>query len=201
MNPIAVEVKEIVQRLAILQRDLVAQLQASPSMVKRVPFFSCIPFEWTVPDMSLRTVPWVNGAEDVYISGITYAARNTQVSDDMIPAEGGLTGSFIGAPSTGAWPAFDFEWNYTLPSSGTQYVSQAGGGAYADRRALGIGLKGEPLSFRDPLVVPAGDNMVWAIRPTAYCPHPIQTTGTVTLTIIIFGYQTGTMAEADYDRR
>lgn len=88
----------------------------------------------------------VNGAEDCYITKISYTQFYT-VNNFILPKE----------EISETDDYFEFRWNYRLASTQSRYLSQANTVRSLSRRSLGFTDVGLPLELAKPLYFAAGD--------------------------------------------
>jgi hypothetical protein len=188
---------------------------ARSTQTKRIPMFESVAFVFPLTSglpiastFSPQEQHWTNGADDAYITEVTYSAYVVQSSGieftQMWATERGMVVSSFGGQ---AGIIFDFEWNYRREGSRQMYGTNERGGKYLSRKSLGNGKRDQMLRFTDPELVNAGDTLVWMVSPTAFSPGSVgaapaagSVITTIVLNVIMNGYRDGAMAVADYDR-
>lgn len=227
----------IVQLVEKIDRfDAALRKEQTPlaTLTKRVPMFESVAFVFPLASTGLPIAStlspqeqfWTNGADDAYITEVSYSAYTINANNQTLPlvdAESGLYGhdtqgsgdvDTFGGGRIGV--IFDFEWNYRRTVSGEMYGYNDRGGKYLSRKSLGNKMRNQMLRFTDPERVNAGDSLAWMLRPTVFNPGtgyaPAATAlappsslnaGTLVTNIVVnmimIGYRDGSMAMADYD--
>lgn len=205
------ELKSLTQEIAFLEQEVAKVLAPPPSETKRVPLLVARTLSWLTWDYSQKESTWVNGAEDFYVTDVTYAAVRSAVPDVPVVENGEVLNvpddayseSMCDLPmglgvtnDEDANYAFDFVWNYRLGSTAAQYASSANNAPLmVDRKALGNRERNQFLNFgRHPLLIKAGDSITFSLQPLHYALNGTAENDLVfNVHMILIGWRDGKM--------
>ncbi len=217
-----VRVKKVAQRLQRLEGAVRQRLEPRAAQGRQIPivFTQSFVFSPTVATdergnvarttlpMQLVQQPIVNGAEDCYLKEASYTAyfvENDTTSPvaqaEAVDFPNVLARSKFVQGFDGYTPAFDFQWNATLMSTQSNYLSQANNAQLLSRRSLGHASRAVRRQLYSSLLFKAGDALLVSVLPT-YWGLPIMDTirhPAVQLTISFFGTRGPDMVELAED--
>jgi hypothetical protein len=213
-----VRVKKVAQRLQRLEGAVRQRLEPRAVQGRQIPivFTQSFVFSPTVVTdgegavtrttlpMQLVQQPIVNGAEDCYLKEASYTAFFVEDDSRGIPQEEAVDFPNVLGRSvytTYAAAAFDFQWNATLMSTQSNYLSQANNAQLLSRRSLGHASRAVRRQLYSNLLFKAGDALLVSVLPT-YWGLPIITGinhPAVQLTISFFGTRGPDMVELAED--
>jgi len=203
------ETIERLKRLVDHSHDLISEvderLVTKPGKSKRVPYFGSESFVFTggnsatlaLPSMNVQERVFVNGGEDIHITGMgfkAYATAFNVIVPNNITPSGPINGQWINCFSFGS---FDFEWNYRVMSDTSQYLSTANNVAFSSRTSLGYAERGKFLEFLDPLTLVAGDALAFSLR-LMMAPSVFGVPVSYLVDMIFVGYRDGVLATPEY---
>lgn len=166
--------------------------------------------------------PIVNGAEDCYLKEISYTAYFPEYPElystlpsgavEAVDFPNALAPSVVTKRSdlapflqTDQW-SFNFQWNATLMSTQSNYLSQANNAQFLSRRSLGHASRGVRRQLYSNLLFKAGDALLVSVQPTYWglpiarlTPNVSLAHPSVQLTVSFFGTRGPDMVELAED--
>lgn len=190
--------------------------------------FGPVPVPRVTLPMQLVQQPIVNGAEDCYLKEVSYSAffnetTRASIFDPLPQTVLEPAGDFPNAlapiltqqsysaadpykPSIEEW-CFNFQWNATLMSTQSNYLSQANNAQFLSRRSLGHASRAVRRQLYSNLLFKAGDALLLSVQPTYWGPpvagmdafNPGMQHPSVQLTVSFFGTRGPEMVELAED--
>lgn len=203
LTPEQEELRECVEELDRLEREVMAREAARPTQTKIIPFEFAQTFVFPYGDMKVQKATFKNGAEDLYfsqpsfvVSSLYDSATPPEAQKPLAPGEGGFQTAGAGAP---VQVNFDFAWNYSIGSQGENYGSSANDTLWLSRKSLGNRERWLPLSFRYPLRLKGGDSITFTLKPSYFLAQGNLSSLAVAVNLTMTGVRNGRMAESAYD--
>lgn len=220
-----VRVKNTAKRLQRLEGAVRHRLEPSAAKGRQIPIVFTQSFVFTPQvevdeqgavtraslPMQLVQQPIVNGAEDCYLKEVSYTAYffKTVASgqpdiEEAVDFPNVLSPTLVKDVEFNRYNqrCFDFQWNATLMSTQSNYLSQANNAQFLSRRSLGHTSRGVRRQLYSNLLFKAGDALLVSVQPT-YWGLPIARFGlahpSVSLTISFFGTRGPDMVELAED--
>lgn len=220
-----VRVKKTAKRLQQLEGVVRHRLEPSPAKGRQIPIVFTQSFVFTPKleldeqgavtrvslPMQLVQQPIVNGAEDCYLKDASYTAYFKRTvaggnpeEEEAVDFPNVLSPTVVRGTSLDGYNqrCFDFQWNATLMSTQSNYLSQANNAQFLSRRSLGHASRGVRRQLYSNLLFKAGDALLVSVQPT-YWGLPIVSPGyahpAVQLTISFFGTRGPDMVELAED--
>lgn len=137
----------------------------------QIPIFFTRGFDFTKTKTATKQEQTiVNGAEDAYITSISYSVQQVVYSTNIAGIQ---RENLIFRPAFEVEQGFEFRWNYRLASTQARYLSQSNTVSMASRRSLGYVEVANVLELAKPLKFVAGDAISLEVEPVLNSSTPV----------------------------